>query len=158
MDSQTKQDFTRRIAQSNRGQMIVVIYDICFSYMEEAKTYCQHNQMQEYKEAVKNADRVIARLQDTLNFKYELATQLYPLYTYCRKELMKAVYQQKTEGIEHAEKVLMQLYSGFKQVAKTDTSEPLMQNTQQVYAGMTYGKETICENYREPDTSRGFFA
>lgn len=158
MDNATKQEFTRRITQSNRGQMIVVMYDICFSYLQEAREVCADGQMKEYKDAVKNADRVIARLQDTLDFKYELAGELYPLYTFCRKELMKSVYQQKTEGIENADKVLHNLYAGFKEAAAQDDSEPLMHNTQQVYAGMTYGKETINENYREPDTSRGFFA
>ena len=44
------------------------------------------------------------------------------------------------------------------EVAKQDTSEPLMHNTQQVYAGMTYGKEQLNENFQESDTSRGFFA
>lgn len=158
MDNATKQEFTRRITQSNRGQMIVVMYDICFSYLQEAREVYADGQMKAYKDAVKNADRVIARLQDTLDFKYELAGELYPLYTFCRKELMKSVYQQKTDGIENADKVLHNLYRGFVEAAAQDDSEPLMHNTQQVYAGMTYGKETINENYREPDTSRGFFA
>ena len=37
MDSRTKQDFTRRITQSNRSELVVVLYDICFSYFDEAE-------------------------------------------------------------------------------------------------------------------------
>lgn len=37
MDSRTKQDFTRRITQSNRSELVVVLYDICFSYLDEAE-------------------------------------------------------------------------------------------------------------------------
>lgn len=33
-----------------------------------------------------------------------------------------------------------------------------MQNTQQVYAGMTYGKNDLTETFQMPETSRGFFA
>ena len=33
-----------------------------------------------------------------------------------------------------------------------------MSNAQQVYAGMTYGKGQLTENYMEIDTHRGFFA
>ena len=37
MKQEQKQDFTRRISQSNRSELIVVIYDIIFAYMEDAK-------------------------------------------------------------------------------------------------------------------------
>ena len=30
-------DFTRRISQSNRGGLVIVIYDIFFAYIEDAK-------------------------------------------------------------------------------------------------------------------------
>ena len=30
-------DFTRRISQSNRGGLVIVIYDIFFAYMEDTK-------------------------------------------------------------------------------------------------------------------------
>ena len=158
MDDNRKQEFTRRISTSNRGQMIVVIYDICFAYMEEASAYIEGQNMQEAKQSIKNADRVIAQLQSSLDFKYPIAMELYPLYTFARKELMSTLYMRSTEGIEHAKKVLNNLYLGFVQAAKSDDSEPLMHNTQQVYAGITYGKEQLNENYQEPDTSRGFFA
>ena len=111
-----------------------------------------------YKEAVRKADSVIGELQAALNFQYELSTQLYPLYSYCRRELMRGMYQQNGDGIAHAKRVLSGLYQAFCEVAKQDTSEPLMHNTQQVYAGMTYGKEQLNENFQESDTSRGFFA
>ena len=136
MDSRTKQDFTRRITQSNRSELVVVLYDICFSYLDEAEK----------------------ELQAALNFQYELSLQLYPLYSYCRRELMRSMYQQSGDGIAHAKRVLSGLYQAFCEVAKQDTSEPLMHNTQQVYAGMTYGKEQLNENFQESDTSRGFFA
>ena len=37
MDSRTKQDFTRRITQSNRSELVVVLYDNCFSYLDAAE-------------------------------------------------------------------------------------------------------------------------
>ena len=55
-----------------------------------------------------------------------------------------------------AEKILRRLYGSFVEVARQDTSEPLMRNTQQVYAGMTYGRASLNENYIDDD-QRGFF-
>lgn len=157
MDNQTKQEFTRRISQSNRSQLTLVTYEICFAYLEEALCCLEQKDWEGYKENIRHGDQCIVRLQETLDFRYELAAQLYPLYAFCRSRLMGALYRHSPEEIEHAKKVLKQLYAAFTEAAKQDTSEPLMHNTQQVYAGMTYGKEQLNENYREP-ASRGFFA
>ena len=46
----------------------------------------------------------------------------------------------KKEEIEAARKVVVKLGKSFREVAKTDKSESVMENAQQIYAGMTYGK------------------
>ncbi|MBR1391582.1 MAG: flagellar protein FliS [Lachnospiraceae bacterium] len=158
MDNMRKQDFTRRIAQSNRGQLVVIMYEICFAYLEEAREACQNNEEKAYRDSVRRADRVVAQLQDSLNFRYGLSEELYNLYDFCRRELMKALYQRNEQCLMNVEKILRNLYTGFQQAAKQDQSEPLMHNTQQVYAGMTYGKEHLNENLNDPGNSRGFFA
>ena len=49
------------------------------------------------------------------------------------------------------------LYTSFLEVAKQDKSAPLMKNTQQVYAGMTYARGAVNEDYMDVDSHRGFF-
>jgi flagellar protein FliS len=93
-----------------------------------------------------------------LNFAYPISKNLYVLYCFARNELSKSLYENSLEGLQHAEKVLKNLYAGFVEAAKQDTSGPLMHNTQQVYAGMTYGRMNLNENFRELDQDRGFFA
>ncbi len=156
MENSLKQEFTRRLSQCNSGEMIVIMYDIVFAYMDEAKKAYEADCYEEYKEAVKKSQGAIDTLIGALNFKYELARDLHKLYMYSKNCLAKAIYQNRTEGLEEAEKILKQLYAGFCEAAKTDTSGPLMKNTQQVYAGMTYGRTNLNENYYE-DNHRGFF-
>ena len=112
MDSRTKQDFTRRITQSNRSELVVVLYDICFSYLDEAEKNLKEKDFDVYKEAIRKADAVIGELQAALNFQYELSPQLYPLYSYCRRELMRSMYQQSGDGIAHAKKSSERFVSG----------------------------------------------
>ena len=51
------------------------------------------------------------------------------------------------------------LRAGFEGIKGQDTSGPVMQNVQQVYAGLTYGKGTLNEAYLNPqDYNRGFNA
>ena len=156
MNSSLKQEFTRRLSQCNNGEMIVIMYDIVFAYMEEAKAAHEAGDYEEYKAAVKKIQGAIDTLCGALNFKYEIARNLHRLYVYCKNCLAKAIYQNRIDGIEEAEKILKRLYASFQEAAKSDTSGPLMRNTQQVYAGMTYGRNTLNENCLE-DNHRGFF-
>jgi flagellar protein FliS len=73
----------------------------------------------------------------------------------CKNLLAKAIYQNRLDGICEAEKILKNLYVGFTEAAKSDTSAPLMQNVQKVYAGMTYGRSSLNENLMN-DNNRGF--
>ena len=156
MDNSLKQEFTRRLSQCNNGEMIVIMYDIVFAYMDEAKAAYAANSYEDYKNAVKKSQGAIDTLIGALNFKFPIAKDLHKLYIYAKNCLAKAIYQNRTDGIEEAEKILKRLYASFCEAAKSDTSGPLMRNTQKVYAGMTYGRNSLNENCYE-DSHRGFF-
>ena len=156
MENRMKQEFTRRLSQCNNGEMIVIMYDIVFAYMDEAKDAYGRSSYEEYKLAVKRSQGAIDTLIGALDLKYEIAKDLHKLYIYAKNCLARAIYQNRLDGLEEAEKILKRLYTSFCEVAKSDTSGPLMRNTQQVYAGMTYGRTTLNENCME-DNHRGFF-
>ena len=149
-------DFTRRISQSNRGGLVIVIYDIFFAYMEDTKEAHDNGEWENYKTALRNASKTISELISSLDFSYELAGELYRIYVFCRETLAKAMYKRDLKEVELAENLMKKLYTAFAEVMKEDTSAPLMRNTQQIYAGYTYGKNDLVEAYQDFDTSRGF--
>ena len=51
-------DFTRRISQSNRGGLVIVIYDIFFAYMEDTKEAHDNGEWENYKTALRNASKL----------------------------------------------------------------------------------------------------
>ena len=155
MEDRLKQDFTRRLSQCNKGEMIVIMYEIVFVYLDEAKEAHNKNDYSAYKTAIKKAIDSIDTLIHALNFAYDISKQLYSLYVYSKRALAKAIYQNKIDGIIEAEGVLKRLYNSFQEVAKSDTSAPLMRNAQKVYAGMTYGKNDLNESYIDT-IQRGF--
>ena len=149
-------DFTRRISQSNRGGLVIVIYDIFFAYIEDATEAYNDEKWGNYKMALRNASKAVSELISSLDFSYELAGELYRIYVFCRETLAKAMYKRDLKEVELAESLMKKLYTAFAEVMKEDTSAPLMRNTQQVYAGYTYGKKDLVETYQDLDTSRGF--
>lgn len=156
MTDEKKKEFTRRLAQCNASEMIVIQYDIFFVYLEDALAAFETGG-ESFKQAIRHADAVLMRLQDSLNFKYELAKQLYPLYNYSRRQLALAQATHKKKPISNARNVMNKLYDAFAQIAAEDQSEPVMQNTQTVYAGYTYGKHSLNEEtFDGSEQNRGF--
>ena len=156
MQKEKIQEFTRRVSQDNRTSLIVTMYDIMLTYLDEAKAALEAEDWEGFKAGLRHADRVLVQLQDSLNFKYSPADTLYALYVYCREELALAMAKQDLTEIGHAQTVLCGLRGGFAEAAAKDTSEPLMHNTEQVYAGITYGKNNLNESFQS-EASRGFF-
>ena len=156
MTDEKKKEFTRRLTQCNSSEMIVIQYEIFFTYLEDALEAFEAGG-EPFKQAIRRADAVLERLQDSLNFKYELAGQLYPLYNYSRRQLALAQATHKKKPISNARNVMIKLYDAFAQIAAEDTSEPVMQHTQAVYAGYTYGRNSLNEElYDGSRQSRGF--
>lgn len=151
-------DFTRRISQCNRGELVVVMYDIYFAYVEDAKAAYKSEEWTAYKDALRKAQRTLDELISALDFSYELAGNLYSIYIFCKDSLAKSMYKRDVADMEHAGRLMAKLYEGFVAAAKQDTSEPLMKNTQQVYAGYTYGRDDLVETYSDSNKSRGFLA
>lgn len=156
MKKEKIQEFTRRISQDNRSSLIVTMYDILLAYLADAEAAFSKENGDDFKNALRHADQVLVQLQDSLNFKYSPADTLYDLYVYCREELALSMAKHDLTGVGHAKTVLGSLREGFFKAAEKDTSEPLMHNTQQVYAGMTYGKNNLNESFQESEASRGF--
>ena len=113
---------------------------------------------QRCKEALRGADRAVQELCDTLDFTYDLAKQLYQIYHFSKDAIAKSMYKKDLTELAQAERMMESLRSAFEKVASEDDSAPLMSNTEQVYAGFTYGKENLVENYQNPNGSRGFLA
>ena len=54
---------------------------------------------------------------------------------------------------------MQKLGKSFAEIAKQDKSAPIMQNSQKVYAGLTYGKNSLNEVFFDKNqASRGFKA
>lgn len=158
MRQEKVQEFTRRISQSNRGGLVVVIYDIIFAYMDEAQESLDAGNYEGFRDSLKKAGRGVDELAQSLNFRYDISKELYPLYVFAKEELAKAIVKKSADGLATVREILASLRDAFQEVAKQDRSNPLMRNTQQVYAGFTYGRNDLTETCQDPEASRGFFA
>ena len=66
MKNELKQDFTRRLSQCNAGEMIVIIYDILFAYLDDVKGAYEEDSHEQMKVAIRRAQNVLDELIHSL--------------------------------------------------------------------------------------------
>ena len=159
MVKEKQKDFARRITQANRTELLVVTYDILIEEIEEAERLYNGGDIEEYRRSAKRAQRFIAELMSTLDFEYPISGQLLRLYEYVQRLLIKSDISGIPYKLDSARNVISGLRSAYAKIAETDDSAPLMENTQSVFAGLTYGKGSLNETDLDPNSAnRGFLA
>lgn len=158
MTREHKQQFTLRITQANKTELIVILYEIVLGYMEDAEVALEAGNITEFREALRKVRSCFGELIASLNLDYELAARLLSLYLYCNRELIKADARKEKEPLMHIRSVVSKLLEAYRELAEQDTSGPVMQNSQTVYAGLTYGKNSLSENLADQGANRGFRA
>ena len=56
------------------------------------------------------------------------------------------------------EKVIRPLLGAYREVSARNPAGPVMENSQSVYVGLTYGRHTLTENMADQSPNRGMFA
>ena len=156
MTKELKQEYTRKITQANKTQLITILYEMLLIYTKEAKEAYAGEDRDGFRESIRKARGCVNELSVSLNFDYELAVNFMQLYQYISRELARAEVRYVTEPLEHVEKVVGQLHAAYEKLGEMDTSGPVMSNVQTVYAGLTYGKNNLTENLTDQVIDRGF--
>ena len=156
MKKEKKQEFTLRIAQANKTQMVVILYDMVLVYLQDSLEAFDKKDYKEYKWNIDRAKECIDELMNSLHMEYEIAGILKGLYFFYKRELTTAAVQQKKEKVLPVMQMLQELKESYEQVSAQDTSAPIMENAQAVYAGLTYGKTSLYVDLSDQGTHRGF--
>lgn len=156
MTKELKQEYTLKITQANKTGLIRILYEMFLIYSDEAKEAHAGQDRAGFREGIRKARGCVNELMASLNFDYELAMNFLQLYIYINKELARAEVRNATEPLEDAEKIVKHLHGAYEKLSEMDTSGPVMSNVQTVYAGLTYGKNSLTENLTDQGIDRGF--
>lgn len=159
MKKEKIQAFTARVTQASRSELIVILYEMILTELEEARKAYETSDIAVFHKELKYAQKYVNELIVGLDYRYAVSYDLMSLYLYINKRIITAIMKGNPVSLDSAETVLKKLLVGFEGVSKEDKSGPMMRNTQQLYAGLTYGKGTLNETYLNPsDGNRGFIA
>ena len=158
MTKETKQQFTLRITQANPTELVVILYEMLLCYLEEGRNALGKEDVAALKESVRKSRGCLNELLQSLNVKYEPAPSLRQLYLFCIRRLALAEAKQNAELLSEVERVIRPLHDAYGQIAGQNKSGPVMNNSQAVYAGLTYGRNTLTENMADQGANRGILA
>lgn len=145
MEKERLQEFAARVSQANRSELVVVIYDAAIASIEEGKSCLEMDDITAARKEIDRAKGMVDELLHSLDLKYQISHYLRQLYIYAYRELCQGIALRDADRLDHASDVLKGLLPSFHEVAKQDESGPVMENTQQIYAGLTYGRDSLDE-------------
>ncbi len=152
-------DYTLRVSQASPCELVVIMYDIILDDIAAAKAALEGENRLAYQKELTHAGKFLNELMGVLDFSVPLSYHLMSLYIYANKMLTKARVSGNAETLADVEMIIEKLRAGFDGIKNQDTTGPVMQNVQQVYAGLTYGKGQLNEAFLNPqDYNRGFNA
>ncbi len=157
MTKDRKQQYTLRISQANSTELVVILYEMLMDYLEEGRLACKTADTETKKEALRKSRGCINELMQSLNQAYEPAPALMQIYLYCLKRLAHCERKDDEDGFEEISRIIAPLCDAYRQLIPLNEGGPVMNNSQTVYAGLTYGRNTLTENMADQSTNRGMF-
>ncbi|MCH5267246.1 MAG: flagellar protein FliS [Lachnospiraceae bacterium] len=145
MTGEEKKEYTARVAQANRTELVVIIYELLLDSVHEGERAYESGDRTGGEKHIRKAQAYLQELMGSLDLKYEISLQLRRLYRYVNEQLIASIIRQEPVQLDSVCEVIEGLMESFAEVAKQDTSGPVMDNGQQIYAGLTYGKGTLNE-------------
>lgn len=156
MTNEKKQEFTLRITSANKTQLVEILYEMLLEYISDASKAIGENDINATHDAIRKSRGCLRELMESIDFSNEISGNLLSLYAYVNKELLLAEIRKDVSIFDNIKTVIEPLRDTYIELAKKDTSEPIMTNAQSVTAGLTYSKNDINESLIEQG-NRGFY-
>ena len=146
LDKEKLNAYAARVSQANRSELVVIIYEAFLDSVEAGSQFLKDGQIPECRQEIERAKGFLTELMGSLDFSYEISHYLRRLYIFAYQELCQGVAMRDEERFSHATDIIRKLLPAFREVATQDDSGPVMVNTEAIYAGLTYGKDSLNES------------
>lgn len=159
MTKEQIREYTVRTTSANHSGLILVLTDISTTYINDSIVCYDDFNMAGFKRNVELAKKAVNELIDCFNLSNKQAREVVSLLRYIYGSLVASSIKQELYNMDQCVSILDRLRVSFEKLQEIDQEEPVMKNTHQVYAGLTYGKGTLNESVEGVDiTRRGFYA
>lgn len=146
MTKEQIQEFTRRTTQENHSGLILVLCDVVRVYTKDALAAFAEGNVEGYMSNVEAARRAHNELMDCFDATNYHGRKVLSVLRYIYGQFVISVIKREPVELDRCIGMLDSLQVSFEHLHSLDTEGPVMKNTHQVYAGLTYGKGTLNES------------
>ncbi len=158
MTKEQIQAFTLRVSSANKTEMIVILYDIAITYLNDSVSALENDNKSLFRAELNRTKSTVQELMNSVDTSTELGATLLKLYVYCNRELTEAFINYDEAPARHVIKIFGELKEAYKVASSRDKSAAVMTNTETVYNGLTYNKNLMNEILTDRASNRGFLA
>ena len=138
--------YKMRITQAGVGELTVIMLEMEMQWIKEAIDAYEVKDMDTYIDYVGKAQATQLELMNGLNLDNEVSRDVYSVYVFINKQLINSKIRKEPQDLDRILTMLEAYHESFKAIAGTDTEGPVMDQSEKVYAGLTYGSGGLVEN------------
>lgn len=156
MTSDEIKDYTLRISQANAGALALITCELAIDAIDNAKKALSVDEKNAFVLNAKKAERYVGELIHSLDMQDKMANVMAGYLIAAHKSIVDARLKFNEGSIMRAEAIMMSVKPTFDRIANEDNDPSIMNNVEQVYAGLTYGKMGLNEMAVGVSSNRGY--
>lgn len=138
--------YKMRISQAGIAEMTTIMLEMEAQWIWDAVVAYDGNDKEEFVRCTGKAQAVQVELMNVMNMENPVAVDVYSVFAYINKQLIHSKIKQQPLEFERLAALLEQYHTSFVNLVKTDQGGPVMQQSEKVYAGLTYGAGGLVES------------
>lgn len=138
--------YKMRISQAGIAEMTTIMLEMEIQWIRDAVVAYDGNDKEEFVRCTGKAQSVQVELMNVMNMENPVAVDVYSVFAYINKQLIHSKIKRQPLEFERLAALLEQYHTSFENLVKTDQAGPVMQQSEKVYAGLTYGAGGLVES------------
>lgn len=140
------------VTHASRIELLCLTYALFLEDIERALLCTGEDR----KKIVAHSREVLLQLVESLDFKQQIAKELFAVYIYIQNILINK--RDEDDKLREVYDLMNKLYQSYIQLMEQESEkQSVVEHAQQIYAGMTYGRGYLSEVVTD-DSQRGFKA
>jgi len=149
-------DYVAKISNATPLGLVIINYELILDCIRSACDALA-NDIAEFEARITKSRDLLMLLMNSLDFNYDISKILLKEYIYINSLLVKAYFSRNAQPLDDASGRLSEMLDGWRALTALENALPVMENAQQLYAGLTYKNGEPVE-YTPADENRGFKA
>lgn len=143
MEKRKAVEYKNRIINGTKVDLVVITYELIIDELNQAANYYTEEKQEKFNRSLDHVSKYVNELIVSLDFKYQISQELLQIYLFINKLIVKTKVKKDIQYIDDIKEIIRPLIEAFKRVLVTEKGQS--NNLSQLYAGLTYGKNTLNE-------------